>query len=447
MATPTTEIPTETNLIGTLTSNLTATGLILTATFIDKVTGNPRSPQTTTLEYTLDQNNSSAETILADTVTTNANGVTTITIDAAGRNIPKYGTGVGSGTGMSHVIGAAIGCVDIARPINLLAQIVNEKANLSGAAFTGPVTISGSSSYFGLPQLTTTQRDALVSPQNGWKIQNITTGTEQTYEGGVWTDNATGATPNASTTVAGKIQAGTVADQAAHTSVGTTGALLVPQVGNLITTSTGIPDAGKLVVLNGSGQFDSSVVNAIAGSVFTTKGDLLTATASNTPVRLGVGSNNQVLVADSAQTDGIKWGQVPLVAGNFANGTATYPNTNASSSQVVTHNLTVVPTEIEIYATQLYGSGTGMLSLSDGSWNGAGTDHCIYNLLDTQTPSSAQGVDTACVHIATRDNAAGISTQVGTISAVSTTTFTITWVLTNTPLSVNDINMHWKVTG
>ena len=42
-------------------------------------------------------------------------------------------------------------------------------------------------------------------------------------------------------------------------------------------------------------------------NVVTTKGDLIVATADSTVIRLGVGSNGQVLVADSAQTAGVKW--------------------------------------------------------------------------------------------------------------------------------------------
>lgn len=41
-----------------------------------------------------------------------------------------------------------------------------------------------------------------------------------------------------------------------------------------------------------------------------TKGDILVASGTTTLVKLGVGSNGQAIVADSAQTTGVKWGSV-----------------------------------------------------------------------------------------------------------------------------------------
>lgn len=56
------------------------------------------------------------------------------------------------------------------------------------------------------------------------------------------------------------------------------------------------------------------VANAIPNSIFDAKGDLMTASAADTPARLAVGSNGQVLTADSTAPSGIKWAAVDFSA-------------------------------------------------------------------------------------------------------------------------------------
>jgi hypothetical protein len=46
---------------------------------------------------------------------------------------------------------------------------------------------------------------------------------------------------------------------------------------------------------------------AIAKSLVDAKGDLIAATADNTPARLAIGTNGQVLTADSTESTGMKW--------------------------------------------------------------------------------------------------------------------------------------------
>ncbi|HSX06850.1 MAG TPA: glycosyl hydrolase family 28-related protein [Candidatus Saccharimonadia bacterium] len=55
---------------------------------------------------------------------------------------------------------------------------------------------------------------------------------------------------------------------------------------------------------------DTRITGAIQSSTLTSKGDLLAATGTNTITRLGVGSDAQVLTADSSQATGVKWAAI-----------------------------------------------------------------------------------------------------------------------------------------
>jgi hypothetical protein len=77
--------------------------------------------------------------------------------------------------------------------------------------------------------------------------------------------------------------------------------------------------SGQVLAKNSNTDMDfvwvtSDDANAIQNTIVDAKGDLISATGSDTPARLAVGANGETLVADSSQTTGLVW------AGNFAAG-------------------------------------------------------------------------------------------------------------------------------
>lgn len=109
-------------------------------------------------------------------------------------------------------------------------------------------------------------------------------------------------------------------------------------------------------------------IGAIASSTATTKGDLLAATASATIARLAVGSNGQVLIADSAQTPGIKWG-TGVTTVTAADGTITVAGTGAAPTVAVG---TIAESQVTGLTTDLAAKVTGVTA-GDGTITIAGT--------------------------------------------------------------------------
>lgn len=87
--------------------------------------------------------------------------------------------------------------------------------------------------------------------------------------------------------------------------------------------------------------------NAIQNAIVDAKGDLIAATAADTPARLAVGTNGYVLTADSAEATGLKWA-APVGGGKVlqvVQGVTTTSTTITSTSLTdTTITATITPT-------------------------------------------------------------------------------------------------------
>jgi hypothetical protein len=90
--------------------------------------------------------------------------------------------------------------------------------------------------------------------------------------------------------------------------------------------------------------------NAIQNAIVDAKGDLIGATAADTPARLAVGTNGTVLTADSAEATGLKWAtpaaSSPTSAANFVSTAQT--TTSASYTGLTTAQAITVTTGTKV---------------------------------------------------------------------------------------------------
>ena len=90
-----------------------------------------------------------------------------------------------------------------------------------------------------------------------------------------------------------------------------------------VDTTTDPPDADDVLAWDGTlwtpAALTAADTGAIPASLIDAKGDVIVGTAADTAARLGVGSDGQVLTADSAQASGVKWAAAssPRRAGSY----------------------------------------------------------------------------------------------------------------------------------
>lgn len=80
--------------------------------------------------------------------------------------------------------------------------------------------------------------------------------------------------------------------------------------------STNVNNANGVLPIANGGTNGNNATQAFDNlSPITTKGDLVIGNNNNIAVRLGIGGNNQSLIADASNASGARWGQVDLTAG------------------------------------------------------------------------------------------------------------------------------------
>ena len=105
--------------------------------------------------------------------------------------------------------------------------------------------------------------------------------------------------------------------------------------------------------------------NAIQNAIVDAKGDLIAATAADTPARLAVGTNGHVLTADSTAATGIKW------AAPAAGGKVLQVVQGSTTSTVTVSSTTLTDTGLTASITPSAASSKILVIISQAYYNGS----------------------------------------------------------------------------
>lgn len=325
----------------------------------------------------------------------------------------------GSSSAKSH--GAGLTCV-LSNPLQLyqdLQTAINSKVDKSGSTMTGRLLFSGTNAAPNAPTFAnSTARDAAITVPVDGDLCTVG-GDLQHYNGTTaqWETADTGTpTPNASTTVAGKVEIPTQAQVDAGTDTGETGALLsvLPSQlnPNSLTNAKSSLAGNDLFIIadsaasNAIKKITATNLGFISNALLTAKGSIISASAASTPAALAAGADGFVLSADSTQSTGLGYTRP-----NKALGVLTTP---VSLTYTTTDPQTIWTIPIPAGALSTANAIKGILNFTDldfGSGDNV-TVRITYGgtvLLNSQIGTSATSDYTAIVQFTLL--AAGVSSQ------------------------------------
>jgi hypothetical protein len=225
------------------------------------------------------------------------------------------------------------------------------------------------------------------------------------------------------------------------------GAAAIRTLGNAIDTSMGDllgGTTGQVLSKNSNTNMDftwvtSDDANAIQNAIVDAKGDLITATAADTPARLAVGANNLFLQAASGESTGLKWGGTWAAWTPVVTQVGTVTQSGNSSRFMRVGNTIIGQVGLSLSGTGTAGnrinitsvpatpqSATTFLAIGSGWFYDASTANC-YPLLAAFTDSSTMTIQPTNTFYGNGLQYLGVSQFTGGLASGDQIWFTFTY--------------------